>query len=374
MFRAPMSMNAPPAARSYNPTTFQERGVALPFTTPTLGGARARLSRNRGIELIVRNPAGGKGVYVMPLAAVTSLCRPTLHDKVVSNRVAFLETVTPATVRAVGRATAAEGLAGEGALRAACVGARVEQDNRRMVVHHLLSSLIRQVSVGQQAGPAIPGPESPDLDARARQTIAWLAPRLGQSAGWGIKALDALANALTGVGIDESGRIPGLVKLLAAMREQIAEWAGSQRDSDRALFAYTVCSVSDFTRSVAAGMIDQARALSDDMIGLLRQWAADPEAVVGVAERPDWLLDGWEQICLIWNYAQDDAARRVALVEIADCIPVLPRELHEWGGGRANLGAVFAEHGHIVLNADWRTGEAVFDLIARNEQLRAAAF
>jgi hypothetical protein len=350
--------------------------VALPFTTPLLGGARARLSRNRGIELIVRNPAGGRGVYVMPLTAVTALCRPTLYDKVVSNRVAFLETVTPATVRAIGRAAAAEGLAGEGAMHAARAAAKTEEGDRRVVVHHLLSSLIRQVSVGSNASPTVPGPNSPDLDARARQTIAWLAPRLGQSAGWGVKALDALADAMTGVGTsaaEEVGRIPGLIRQLGAMRDEIADWASTQRDSDRAFFAHTVCSVADFTRSVAATMITRTRALTDDMVGLLRHWASDPQSVVRVAERPEWLLDGWEQICLIWNYAQDNAARRVALVEIGDCIPTIPKELNEWGGGRTNVDDVFVEHGHITLNEDWRTGATVFDLIARNERLRAAA-
>jgi len=107
-----MPLNKLPFARPYHPTTFQERGVALPFTTPLLGGARARLSRNQGIEIIVRNPAGGRGVYVMPLNAVGALCRPTLYDKVVSNRMAFLDTVTPTSVRAIGRVAAAEGLAG----------------------------------------------------------------------------------------------------------------------------------------------------------------------------------------------------------------------------------------------------------------------
>jgi hypothetical protein len=371
-----MSRNTLPSARPYHPTTFLERGVALPFTTPLLGGARARLSRNRGVELIVRNPAGGRGVYVMPLSAVASLCRPTLFDKVVSNRLAFLETVTPATVRAIGRATAAEGLAGEGAMQAAKAAAKTDESDRRAVVHHLLSSLIRQVSVGPNASSTVPGPGSPDLDARARQTIAWLAPRLGQSAGWGVKALDALADAMTAVGAGatgEGGRIPGLIKLLAAMREEIAEWASTQRDGERVLTAHAVCSTSDFTRSVAAALITRARVLTDDMVGLLRQWATDPQSVVGIAERPEWLLDGWEQICLIWNYAQDNAAKRVALAEIADYIPAIPRELNEWGGGKAVTGDVFADQGHIMLNEDWRTGATVFDLIARNERLRAAA-
>lgn len=348
--------------------------MALPFTTPFLGGARARMSRNRGTELIVRNPAGGRGVYVMPLTAVTALCRPTLYDKVVSNRIAFLEAVTPATVRAVGRAVAAEGLAGEDAMQAARLAAKTEEGDHRAVVHHLLSSLIRQVNVDANSSTSVPGLNSSDLDARARQTMAWLTPHLGQSAGWGLKALGAIADAMTGIGISpDNGRIPALIRRLGVMREQIAEWANMQRDSDRAFFAHTVCSICDFTRSVADTMITQTRALTDDMVGLLRHWAIDPQSMVRVAERPDWMIDGWEQICLIWNYAKDNAARRVALIEIADHIPAMPKELNEWGGGRANMNDVFAEHDHIGLNEDWRTGATVYDLIARNEHLRAAA-
>jgi hypothetical protein len=371
-----MSLNTPPSASPYHPTTFQERGVALPFTTPQLGGARVRLSHNRGVELIVRNLAGGRGVYVMPLTAMSALCRPTLFDKVVCNRVAFLETVTPATVRAIARATAAEGLAGEGAMQAAHAAAKTEACDRRAVVHHLLSCLVRQVHLDPDAPFPVPGPNSPDLDTRARQIIDWLAPRLGQSTGWTVKAVNALADAMTGIGViagAESGRLPGLVSRLGTMRGEIAEWANTHRDADRVLLAHSFCSISDFTRSVAATMITETRMLVGDMVRLLRQWAADPASVVRVAARPEWMLDGWEQICLIWGFAQDNAARRVALVEIANYIPVIPKELRLWGGGRANMADLFTEHAHIALNEDWCTGAALYDLVARNEQLRAVA-
>ena len=371
-----MSSNTLPTATLYHPATFQERGVALPFTAPLAGGMRARLSRNRGIELIVRNPAGGRGVYVMPLSALTALCRTTLYDKVVSNRIGFLETITPASVRTVGRATAAEGLAGEDAMQAARAAAKAEQGDRAAVVHHLLSSLVRQVGARPGASTTSPEPDLADLDARARQTVAWIAQRLGQSAAWGVQALDALADAVTGVGVagvNDVGRIPGLISRLAVMREQVAEWANSQRHSDRAFFAHSVCSVIDFTRSVATVMMGQTRALTDDVVGLLRYWATDPLAVVRIAERPEWMLDGWEQIYLIWAQALDNAARRVALVEIADYLPAIPTELNKRGAGKLPMDDVFAEHGQIALNEDWRTGATVFDLIARNERLRAAA-
>ncbi|HEX3993704.1 MAG TPA: hypothetical protein VHX39_21245, partial [Acetobacteraceae bacterium] len=63
----------------------------------------------------------------------------------------------------------------------------------------------------------------------------------------------------------------------------------------------------------------------------------------------------------------------VALVEIANYLPVIPAELRQWGRGRANMADGFAEQTHIALNEDWCTGAALYDLIARNEQLRAVA-
>ena len=62
-----MPANALPAATPYHPTTFLERGVVVPFTTPLLAGARARSARKPGIELVLHNPSGGLGVYVMLL-------------------------------------------------------------------------------------------------------------------------------------------------------------------------------------------------------------------------------------------------------------------------------------------------------------------
>lgn len=371
-----MSIHTLPPARPYHPTTFEERGVALPFTTPLPGGARARMSRNRKLELIVRNPAGGQGVYVMPWTGIAALCRPTLYDKVVSSRIAFLESITPATVRNIGRAAAAEGLAGEAAMQAARAAAKTDEAERQIVVNDLLSSLVRQVNLHGKASAALPEVDPSDLDTRARQTVAWLAPRLGKSAGWGMQALEALADNLAGVGAGCSGavgRIPRLVTSLNGMREEIADWAKTQRDGERVSFAHTVYSITDLTVALADRMIAQARQLTNDMVGLLRYWASEPEAVIRVATRPEWLLDGWDQVCLIWNYARDNAARRVALVEIADYIPPIPRELSEWGSGKAHMDTVFAEQGRIILNEDWRTGANVFDLIARNEQMRAAA-
>ena len=371
-----MPLNSAPSAKPYHPTTFQERGVVVPFTSPVLAGTRARLSGNRSLELIVHNPAGGRGVYVVPWTAITSFGRPTLHDKVLNTRMAFLDRITPATVRETARAAAAEGLAGESAMQATIKTIGIEEDDRRATNHRMLLALIRQVNIAPNLSSVSPGPDSTDLDTRARQTLAWLGPRLGQHTTWGIGALAALADAMASVAVTEAGdrgRVPRLMQMLRDTRDGISAWIAAQQNGDRVAYARSICSVADVTLTLAAGLLAHARTMTEDVVNLLRIWASDPDAVRRLATRPEWLLDGWEYICLVWNYARDDAARRTALVEIADYLPILPREVNEWTGPRSDLGDPFFEHRSILLNEDWHTGATVFDLIARNEQFRSVA-
>jgi hypothetical protein len=75
---------------------------------------------------------------------------------------------------------------------------------------------------------------------------------------------------------------------------------------------------------------------------------------------------------LLWRFAKDDAERRAALVEIAQLVPVLPREVREWTDLFLEADISLRLRRMIPLNEDWRTGATVFELIARNEQLRAA--
>ncbi len=357
----------------YHPATFQERGVAVPFTTPFLGGARARPSRDQGIDLLVRNPTGGRGVYVMPWNGITTLCRPTLHDKVLNTRIATLAAMTPATIRQVARAIAAEGLAGEQAMLAAQAATAIGLSDRRATNHYLLSALVHQVNAVLHLSSSVG--DLTDLDTRARMTIAWLAPQLRQSPTWAIEALDALTHMMAGVGVagGEVGRVPRLTATLRQVREAIAAWGTAQRDEDRTACCDTICAMADTTLSLTEAAQTSARELTQDMVGLLRSWAADPNAASRIASRPEWLLDGWEQICLIWNYAQDDAARFAALIEILDHVPVLPTEVSCSGANAPDVNHLLLRQRPLGLNEDWRTGAAVFDLIARNEQLRAVA-
>lgn len=364
-----------PPIRPYHPTTFLERGVAVPFTTPRLGGTRARPAKKHLVELVVPNLSGGRGVYVMPWTSLTALCRPTLHDKVFSQRIASIANVTPATIRRVARQIAAEGLAGEEAMEAARVATDADKGDRVVTNYRLLMALVEQVT--RRFSPATlidPGNHALDPSEKARLAVDWISPRLGQSTTWTANALEELADVLSNIGVGSvgaTGRTPRLTNMLRAVRASVADWSGTQREEDQASYAKMFCAVANVTLSLAQTTVTRAQSLPDNMVDLLRSWAADRDSIIELAGRPEWLLDGWEQICLVWNNAADDAERRAALAEIATLVPILPKEVNDWCSMTSEIEDVVRFRRLINLNEDWFTGAMVFDLIRRNEHFRA---
>jgi hypothetical protein len=355
------------SGQPYLPTTFQERGAAVPFTTPVLGGTRVRAGRKTRVELTFRNPADGRGVYVTPWTDIALRCRPTLHDRVLITKIAALPSLTPTTIRQAARTTAEEGLAGEPAMEAARAATAKDKEIRAIASHRLLVALIHQVNAVPDLQHASLEAGTDDLDTQARLTNDWLASHLGQPRTWAATALEAIADIMSGSG--ELDRIPRQIAMLRQTRDEIAGWGREQWRVDWISCADMISSAAEFTLTLAASALAKERLATENMIGLLRTWAIDPDVVIRFAARPEWLLDGWEQICLIWNFARDDAGKCAALVEIIEQVPIMPKAVSEWAGNTSDL----VVHRPISLNVDSRNGASVHDLIARNEQFRALA-
>jgi hypothetical protein len=367
-----MSDASLPLVQPYHPTTFLERGVAVPFTTPLLGGTRARPADRSGTELIIPNPSGSRGVYILPWHGVRQLCAPTVHDAILQEKISALPAVTPAAIRRAAHEVAAEGFAGEDARQSAQATAHNDTSDRLVLNFQLLVMLIQQVD---PSGPA-PAEHPEELEDRARRTVARIAPGLGRSPNVVADSLESLADLLQALGTQgqaRQARIPRLLRLLSDVRNEMDEWGQSHDNDQWAAYAQMICTNADLTLSLAAKSLDAVHAMTGDMVGLLRNWTRSPDTVAHLATRPEWLLDGWEPICLIWHEAADLAGQRRALAEMAQLVPVLPRETSEWSGVPEDLIRRTSLRKLVRLNRDWRTEAAVFALIARNERLRSLA-
>jgi hypothetical protein len=349
----------------WHPATFQERGVAVPFTTPALTGARVR-SAARGVELIVPHPAGVRGVYIMTCSEVGNFCAATLHDLRLAERLAGLSSASPQEMRRVARSVAADGVAGRAARQAAASVVEAERTERLMANIALLQMLVQQ-----QTGGGCPMTE---LDLRAKAAILRLSPGLGRAPETITNDIEALAGLLAPIGLGATVERARQVRLLHAMAELAEDLRqiGCTAVTQAGLGAGLILSAVEATLAVARHCTDAARGLAGDMAGLLAAWAHNADAVRAELARPDWLLDGWEQICLVWHLSKD-SNRRGCLSEMALMVPVIPPEAEDWLGAAIEDGDRQRLRKLVNGFEDWRTGSLVFDLIARNEQVRALA-
>ena len=106
------------------------------------------------------------------------------------------------------------------------------------------------------------------------------------------------------------------------------------------------------------------------MPGLLRAWAGAPAEIAKQASRAEWILDGWERFCLLWETADHISAQRAVLREMAQLVPMLPKDGADLGDERHELEQLEPTLRAAQLNARWRSGGASQGLIARNERLQ----
>jgi len=350
-------------SRDYVPATFRERGVAVPFTTPLLTGARVRRAEQGGTELLMLNPAGAPGVYILPSTGLGTLCRPSVHDTRLNQRISTLPTITPASVRDAAREVAASGLAGREAMAAALAIAEAEQRDRGQIEAALLAALAGQLNA--------PVPEPLD----AAQMAGRLAPFVGLDPRSLLASLNVLVEGVLVVGLP--GRLPSgaqparatrMMERLSSLCLDLNLWlCGSTADTNSDL-ADIIIAAAEQAKSAAVTTLAAAHALTADPVGLLRAAARTPEAIMDCISRPEWLLDGWEPVYGLWQCAEGPAERHVTLVQMARVLPGLPREAAQW---IAAPGDGPAAHRRIGLDARLRSEAINRSLAARNERLRA---
>jgi hypothetical protein len=368
-----VSAHGLPPIEAHYPSTFRERGVAAPFTSPLLAGARVRAADRQGIELVLANPSGAPGVYILHWSDANEAYRPTLHDSVLLRRLANRGTLHPRTVRAAAWDVAGVGLAGREARVAAKAAADSDRSERRLAVFLLLSALFDQA---EPHGPRLTSllRQPSVLDHRISEVLHRLAPAFGCTGPRLRGTLAALGSVFAPVGVspdDGSSLVARLTGQLLRTRDQIATSFLDGKDSESVPLIRSVVDSMDTVLACARTSIADARALITDPLTLLKHWIATPEKVVELVTRAEWVLDGWERISLLWQFAPDDAAQRGVMPEMAQLVPALPSEVVAWVGTAVPAGALDPACRVTWQNDSGRKGGVAFLRVGRNEQLRA---
>ena len=334
-------MDLPSPIAPHQSATFEERGVCVPCTPPARAGARGRRDARHGLVLVVPNPAGGRGVYVLPWSGVRDMCHPTLHDSMLHDQIAASrgKPVTPNAVRIAARRVATDGAAGRPAYAAAVKALRTDMESCQATNQFLLSALAAQ--------PAV------QADLMDVATLAGLVDEIG-----------------VGPHRDRAS-IPVRLTQLKLVHEEFA--TRLRTCSDETGYVSMTCGMAALAIRCTERVLTAARDRIADIAGLVasfRSHAADIAAVVG---RPAWVLDGWDLPCLLWSAASDAGAQRTAIIEIGQILAVLPKEAEQWIGVPIDVEVSQAIRRMVGVNQDWRTGLSTLDAIARNEHFRAMA-
>lgn len=328
------------AAMPERPTSFAERGVAVPFTAPMLAGARLRAVTGRPPEILL--PAlGGRGVYVLGWESCMALCAPTLHDRHLWKQLLRLWPLTPATVREASRTTALAGLAGRDAQAAA-----------RMARERFAEARAR---------------------AR-RELLARLGPAAGQAAEARLaRLLGALAE--TGLGPQPAAHLAARLAALEGLANALADPARGEAGADDRRAALLVAGAARLTLAAVQGSLGTLWQTLAQLPALFARGDTVMAEVATMAERPDWLLDGWAQLaalCATLTAEAPPSTRAALLREMVVRLPVPPLEADAWPGPVVDWEEVTRAR-HRMAPRPVLDGGSRVDLVARNERARSLA-
>ena len=362
---------------SHLPRTFLEWGVAVPFTTPMLTNGRVRPGRRGRPEMILPNPSGGRGLYVFDLAGAPEVTSLTLHDRLMLERLLALPAVTPSEIRKVAQAVAIEGAAGRKAARIAAEAAAADQTMGLLTRFHLVTHLLEEAGLERIDWRSFSG-NNLELRAVIKGFLAQVAPKLDTPADGLFEQIEAIADIATPVGPPIEGSVSRNAAMLGRLQTlvlSLRQWSAGESDvagSDAGL----VTAVAERTLREAATSQQHARALMADVMGMLRAWRQPSgDRLRTIMIRPEWLLDGWGQICGLWESVVRDerAVQRDMLQQIKAALPMLdPSDRTLGAGAETGTDIRFDRGRRVKLHEDWRTGIRVIDGRARAELLRAA--
>ncbi len=362
---------------SPEPLSFRERGATVPFTTPILLNARIRAAAIGDYrEMVVANPSGGRGAFVLPWSAMPEICAPTLYDRHLWDNLNNAEDISPIGIRQEAQQLAAQGLAGRHAATAARGAQLRDQAARQLMLSILLEGLITSTETLEEKAIAAQAAKD-SVQANRHERALLRASKIAEVPFAEFASdLEALAVALSGATPDIAGdesRLRQMLGGLGRMANGIASWV---KDDDEGgaqkMAAQFVYQSARQTMECAEKALSATHKMVVDFARVVPHWKTEKEKVLEHARIPDWVMDGWHTPLALWETAGPDE-RRAAIGELALIAPILPREAKAWLGKSSDWRETPTRVTQTVQEkTDWRSG-ALMGLVARNEDLLGSA-
>ena len=354
------------------PSTFEERGATVPFTTPILADSRVRKDWRDRLEIVIGQFSGGPGAVVIPWTAVAEMISLTTHDVLLHEEVMAKQAIDPYTVRMAALEVAKSGLAGPEVVEAATKSLAADEEAKALNQVVLIIKVIEEAEP-TQAKALMRDVMNPDGQERVREALFAIADKIHLDAKAFDDRLSELGAATYAVGTPWSpteGRLRRLVSRLREFSASIKEWA-SERLSEAADQAQFTVDMSNHTLKIATEVLAKFDSLVESPRAIVMQWDVKSAEVRGLATRLAWLIDGWEPLIETWTAATDEAEQIAALESIVPRLPFIPaKEVDPDKDDRANNDLFGKKRRWVKMNEDWKTGEPDPEIVQRLEFLK----
>lgn len=375
-------MNSNSAAESLGvlqqsrPSTFADRGICVPFTTPILAQSRVRMNRNDRLECLLPGFSGGKGTYVFSWRAVPDVLKITLHDRALHKDILESKADSPDSIRGCALTIAARGFAGLAAAQQA--KKLLAQDQQYVVLTNYVFVLELLKLVGVQSQDLLnSGLASDNSRHVAKAALNRAAERLKMPSDALYSRVEELSSFLAPIGFPMAprpGRLRELLIRLEGFRDSVLRWSTADTTEAAALAAF-IAQCADQTIQLARQRLARVDPLLTRVKDVVVGESRTEKEIRGGVSALSWVLDGWDYICQLWdeNVDQSEDMQRIAMCEIYRIVPSMPAEELV-----VNENALLdtddlkrVQRRWVRANQDWRATGLDYDAVGRLEQIKA---
>ncbi len=361
------------AVSTYVPRTFEERGAAVPFTTPVLAQLRVRQTKDE-LEVVIPGFGGASGRYIVRWRDLPDICVMTIHDRRLSEVIAADGSISPGAIRAAALAVGEAGFAGEDVQAAAKAARKADQDAVLLANFALIIELMAAF-FGADRAVVMRDLATPEGQVRCRDAIAAEARKLQLDHNSFLDEVTQLAAVLVDAGAGayrEHGRLRRSYAKLSALIAALENYA---QECPSEVIGHMRQTLIHATRTR-----DLARAAFTDIDGRvsglamsLRRLPGESAACAELCRRLAWLLDGWDHAAAAFADVQDESvsAKVDALVHIAERLPLLPT--NEASVEKLSPAEERLARRHVRALEDWRHGGFDVAMLDRIERIQSRA-
>ncbi len=357
------------------PPSFAERGASVPFTTPIIVGARVR-GRAGDLELVVPNPSGAKGNYILQWKSLPEVFTLTVHDRVLHRAVGEALASTPEAVRRATLKTASTGLAGPAAAKQAKAMMKDEEDFKLLINFSLLAETVAQLS-GGELQITLAHVQSDTGRQQAKLILARVAHKVKLEGNELYAQLEEWSDLIGPVGSPKLPRPPRLRRMRTRIEEfanSIGSWSEVDK-SDASPLGALASLVARETAALAGEHFAAIDAHLEKIDRTILNWEKSRAELELNVSRIAWMLDGWDLLVAMWEDAVLKPAfdQQATVQELARIVPIVPEE-EVTGVRRDKLRDIGVQRRKLVKPMeDWVSGSIDADLRTRLERYKAKA-